>query len=136
ICEWIQPGMTEKEVEQEIARYMVSLGADEPAFDSIVASGPNGSMPHAIPSERHIQRGELVTIDMGARYKGYCADMTRTICLGDPSEARMQEIYDAVLNAMKTCEAGLYAGIAGSAADALARNALYVAGLSESFVHS
>src|SRR2546423_2380757 len=136
ICSWIQAGMTEKEVAWEIMRCMVSQGADGQSFESIVASGPHGSMPHAHPSERRIQRGELITIDMGARYKGYCADMTRTICLGEPSEARMQEIYDAVLNAMKTCEAGLYAGIAGNAADALARNALNVAGLSEYFVHS
>ena len=136
ICDWIQPGMTEKEVEQEIARSMVSLGADEPAFDSIVASGPNGSMPHAIPGERRIQPGELVTIDMGARYKGYCADMTRTICLGEPAEPRMREIYDAVLKAMKTCEAGLHAGISSRDADALARNVLETAGLAEYYIHS
>jgi Xaa-Pro aminopeptidase len=135
ICDWIQAGMTEKEVEQEIARSMVSLGADEPAFDSIVASGPNGSMPHAIPGERRIQPGELVTIDMGARYKGYCADMTRTICLGEPAEPRMREIYDAVLKAMKTCEAGLHAGISSRDADALARNVLETAGLAEYYIH-
>ena len=79
ICNWIQPGMTEKDVQWEISRYMVSLGADGPSFESIVASGPNASMPHAHPSDRRIQRGELITIDMGARYKGYCADMTRTM---------------------------------------------------------
>ena len=136
ICSWIQPDMTEKEISWEILRYMISQGADSQSFESIVASGPHGSMPHAHPSERRIQRGELITIDMGARYKGYCADMTRTICLGEPSEPRMQEVYDAVLNAMKTCEAGLYAGMAGSAADALARNALNVAGLAEYYIHS
>ena len=136
ICQWIQPGMTEKEVQWEITRYMVALGADGPSFEAIVASGPNGSMPHAIPGDRRIQSGELITIDMGARYKGYCADMTRTICLGEPSEPRMREVYDAVLNAMKTCEAGLYAGIQGQAADALARNALDVVGLAEYYIHS
>jgi len=136
ICNWIQPGMTEREVDWEISRYMVSLGADGPAFESIVASGPNGSMPHAYPGDRRIQRGELITIDMGARYKGYCADMTRTICLGEPAEPRMHEVYDAVLNAMKTCEAGLYAGIQGRAADALARSALEMQGLAEYYVHS
>ncbi len=135
LCQWIQPGMTEKDVQMEIARKMVELGADGLAFESIVASGPNGSMPHAHPSERKIQRGELITIDMGARYKGYCADMTRTICLGEPAEPRMREVYDAVLNAMKTCEAGLYAGISGKAADALARNALEMVHLDEYYVH-
>ncbi len=136
LCQWIQPGMTEKEVQMEITRKMVELGADGVAFESIVASGPNGSMPHAHPGQRQIQRGELITIDMGARYKGYCADMTRTICLGEPAEPRMREVYDAVLNAMKTCEAGLHAGISGKAADALARNALERVNLQEYYVHS
>ena len=135
ICSWIEPGMTEKEIQWEILRYMIVLGADSQSFETIVASGPHGSMPHAHASERRIQRGELITIDMGARYKGYCADMTRTICLGEPSEPRMQEIYDAVLNAMKTCEAGLFAGMAGRAADAVARDSLNAAGLAEYYVH-
>src|SRR2546423_14300656 len=136
ICNWLQPGMTEKEVQWEISRYMVSLGADGSAFETIVASGPNGSMPHAHAGQRRIQRGEFITIDMGARYKGYCTDMTRTICLGTPAEARMVEIYDAVLNAMKTCEAGIHAGITGQAADALARSALEMEGLADYYVHS
>jgi Xaa-Pro aminopeptidase len=136
ICEWIQPGVTEKEVQLEVSNSMIALGADGPGFETIVASGPNGSMPHAHASQRRIQRGELITIDMGARYKGYCADMTRTICLGEPAEQRMVEIYDAVLNAMKTCEAGLHAGITAQAADALARTALEMQGLAEYYVHS
>jgi len=135
ICRWIEPGVTEKELEWEIVRQMVERGADGPAFGTIVASGPNGSMPHARSGARRIQRGEFITIDMGARYKGYCADMTRTICLGEPAEPRMLEVYDAVLNAMKTCEAGLHAGMSGPAADALARNALDAANLSQHFVH-
>src|SRR5262249_37733403 len=72
---------------------------------------------------------------MGARYKGYCADMTRTICLGEPAESRMREIYDAVLIAMKTCEAGLHAGISSRDADTLARNVLETAGLAEYYIH-
>jgi Xaa-Pro aminopeptidase len=127
--------MTEKEIAWEILSTMISLGADSLAFESIVASGPNGSMPHAEPGERRVQRGELITIDMGARYKGYCADMTRTICLGEPAEPRMQETYDAVLNAMKTCEAGLRPGMSGLAADALARNALEMVDLAKYYVH-
>jgi len=124
ICDWIQPGMTEKEVQWEILRKMVALGADGTSFESIVASGPNGSMPHAHAGQRRIQTGELITIDMGARYKGYCADMTRTICLGEPADPRAHEIYQAVLRSMKTCESGIYAGISGKDADALARNSL------------
>lgn len=135
LCAWIQPGMTEKAIAWEILSTMNSLGADGLSFESIVASGPNGSMPHAEPSERRVQRGELITIDMGARYKGYCADMTRTICLGEPADPRMSEVYGAVLNAMKTCEAGLQAGMSGVAADALARGALEMDNLAKYFVH-
>ncbi|GCE11726.1 M24 family metallopeptidase [Tengunoibacter tsumagoiensis] len=136
LCRWIQPGMTEKEVAWEISRKMSELGAESPSFDSIVASGPNGSKPHAIPSERRIQKGELITIDMGARYHGYCADMTRTICLGEPAEPRMREIYEAALRAMKTCEQNLKPGISGRAADALARNVLAEVGLADYYIHS
>jgi len=134
ICNWIQPGMTEKEVQWEISRYMVMLGADGPAFETIVASGPHSSMPHAHAGQRRIQRGELITIDMGARYKGYCADMTRTICLGEPADPRALEVYQAVLRAMKTCESGIHAGITGRDADTLARDALE--DLAEYYVHS
>jgi len=136
ICQWIQPGMTEKQVKWEILRVMVELGADEPSFEPIVASGPNGTMPHAVPGSRQIQLGELITIDMGARYQGYCADMTRTICLGEPREPRMREVYDTVLKAMKTCEAGLSGGMQGKAADALARDVLEEAGLADYYIHS
>src|SRR5579883_356199 len=136
LCAWIQPGMTEKEIQWEVTRTMLELGADGPAFETIVASGPNGSMPHAHATQRRVQRGELITIDMGARYKGYCADMTRTICLGEPAEPRMREIYDAVLLAMRTCEQGLSARVSGVAGDALARDVLKQAGLAQYYVHS
>ena len=133
ICNWIQPGMTEKDVQWEILRKMVELGADGTSFESIVASGPNGSMPHAHAGQRRIQAGELITIDMGARYKGYCADMTRTICLGEPADPRAFEVYQAVLRSMKTCESGIYGGIPAKDADALARNSLE--DLAEYYVH-
>ncbi len=135
ICRWMEPGMTEREISWEISRYMVELGANGIAFDTIVASGPHGSMPHANPGQRRIQRGELITIDMGSRYQGYCADMTRTICLGEPAESRMVEVYDAVLNALQACEKGIHAGMTGSEADALARDVLEAAGLGEYYVH-
>lgn len=136
ICAWIQPGVSEKEIQWELHRFMVERGADSLAFETIVASGPNGSMPHAHASQRRIQRGELITIDMGARYKGYCADMTRTICLGEPTDPRMREVYEATLHAMKACEAGLHAGISGFDADALARDVLEGVGLAQYYVHS
>jgi Xaa-Pro aminopeptidase len=135
LCNWIRPGMTEKEVEREINCMMISLG-DGPGFAPIVAAGPNGSMPHAHPGEHRIQRGELITLDIGALYHGYHADMTRTICLGEPAQPEARERYDAVLRAMKTCEAGIHAGLPGKEADALARGVLEQAGLGEYFVHA
>ena len=136
ICAWIQPGMTEKEVSWEVSRKMVELGADGNSFDTIVASGPNGSKPHAVPGQRRIQRGELITIDMGARYQGYCADMTRTICLGEPADPRMREVYDAVLSAMQTCEQQLRPNMSGRTADALARDVLANLNLAQYYIHS
>ncbi|GCE46819.1 Xaa-Pro aminopeptidase [Thermosporothrix hazakensis] len=136
ICEWIQPGMTEKQVLWEIYTKIVELGGDSAGLWGIVASGPNGSMPHAQPSERQIQRGEFITIDMGARYKGYHADMTRTFSLGEPTDPQMREVWEAVHFAMKECEAGLRAGVNGVAADALARNALEMKNLAQYYVHS
>jgi Xaa-Pro aminopeptidase len=136
LCQWIQPGMAEKAIQWEVTRKMIELGAQGLAFETIVASGPNGSMPHAHASDRQIQLGELITIDMGARYQGYCADMTRTICLGEPAEPRMREVYAAALHAMKVCEQGLHAGMSGRDGDALARNALAEAGLAEYYIHS
>lgn len=135
ICSWVQIGMTEREIQWEITRKMLELGADGVAFETIVASGPNGVMPHAHAGSRRIQPGELITIDMGARYKGYCADMTRTICLGEPAETRMVELYEIVLLAMKTCEAGLHAGISGKDADALARDVLAAHDLGNYYIH-
>jgi Xaa-Pro aminopeptidase len=135
ICRWIEPGMTEREISWEISRYMVESGADGTAFETIVASGPHGSMPHADPDQRRIQRGELITIDMGARYQGYCADMTRTISLGEVAEPRMLEVHNAVLNALEVCEKHIHAGMTGAEADALARDALEAAGLGEYYVH-
>nr|BBH95583.1 peptidase M24 [Thermogemmatispora argillosa] len=136
LCRWLRPGLTEREVQWEIIRTMIALGADGPAFEPIVASGPNGSMPHARASGRPIEAGELITIDMGARYQGYCADMTRTVCLGEPREERMRTLYEAVLEAMRTCERGLRAGLSGRQADSLARDVLAGYGLAEYYIHS
>ena len=97
LLEFIKEGMTEKEIAFEIEKFFIEHGADGHAFDSIVASGSNTSKPHAIPTEKKIRKGEPILIDFGAKYKGYCADMTRTIFLGDVTE-KQQYIYDIVKN--------------------------------------
>ena len=81
----IRPGMTEKQLQILLDYAMYEMGADSLAFDTIVASGVNGSLPHAIPSDKKIERGDMITMDFGARKGGYCADMTRTVALGEPS---------------------------------------------------
>lgn len=134
LCGWLRAGLTEKQVAQEIERHMLELGADGLAFESIVASGPNAALPHAVPTDRPIQVGEPITIDMGARYAGYCSDMTRTVCLGEPSE-QARAIYDLVLRAHETCEQGLRPGLTGQQADALAREVIATAGHEEHFSH-
>lgn len=93
---YIQVGQTEKEIAFEIQKYFITHGADSLAFDTIVASGENSAMPHAIPTDRKIQYGDVITIDMGCKYKGYCSDMTRTVFVGEvPQYAK--PVYDLVL---------------------------------------
>ena len=80
----IRPGMTERGLAAALDARMVGLGAERPAFDTIVASGPNGAIPHHAPTDRPLRRGDLITMDFGALYGGYHADMTRTVALGEP----------------------------------------------------
>jgi Xaa-Pro aminopeptidase len=91
-------------------------------------------MPHHEASERPIQTGETITIDMGCRAGGYCSDLTRTVVLGEPG-ARFWEIYDLVLRAQQTCEDHLKAGMTGKAGDELARKVIADAGHAEHFGH-
>jgi Xaa-Pro aminopeptidase len=131
---WLRPGLAERAVASEIERYMIEQGAEGTAFPSIVASGPNAALPHAVPGERKLEKGEPLTIDMGARYLGYCSDMTRTICLGEP-DAKMREIYQIVLRAQEHCIAGLHAGIGSKSADTLARAPIEQAGYGPQYLH-
>ena len=93
--DFIKVGMTEKEVALEIYKYFMSNGADGLAFDTIVASGENTSKPHAVPTDKIIRYGDPVLIDFGAKYNGYCADMTRTVFMGEISE-EVRELYDFI----------------------------------------
>lgn len=93
---FIKVGMSEKQIANEIEKFFMSNGADELAFDTIVASGKNSSMPHAVPTEKLIELGDPITIDMGCKVNGYCSDMTRTIFAGFVPQA-IKPIYDFVL---------------------------------------
>ncbi len=133
--EFIKPGMTEKEVAAYLEYRMVSLGAEKKSFDTIVASGPNSSKPHAVPGERKLQQGDFLTIDFGCVYKGYCSDTTRTFVIGEPTN-EMRKVYDTVLQAQLAGIAAAKAGLSGKEIDAAARKVIDDAGYGEYFGHS
>ena len=130
----IRPGMTEKQLQLLLDYTMLELGADSLAFNTIVASGVNGSLPHAIPSDKKLEIGDMITMDFGAKKGGYCADMTRTVALGQPS-AEMKKIYDTVLLAQETCEAMLGPGKNCFDIDTKAHRIIDAAGYAGRFGH-
>jgi Xaa-Pro aminopeptidase len=101
--------MTEIQIANEIERFFKDKGADGLAFDTIVASGPNSSKPHAVPSDRKIQSGDVVTIDMGCKYNGYCSDMTRTIFV-DFVQDYIKPVYNLVLKNQELTLKEIYDG--------------------------
>ncbi|MEC8945507.1 MAG: aminopeptidase P family protein [Chloroflexota bacterium] len=131
----IHTGMTEKDVSWEIEQNMRNLGAEGIAFDLIVASGPNGAMAHHFPSDQKIEAGVPIVIDIGAKFNGYHADLTRSFTLGKPDK-RFNEIFDIVLTAQETAIATIQSGITGEKADSLARAIIEDAGFGENFGHS
>ena len=112
ICEFLHAGVTESEVAAQLTYLQMKHGAEGNSFPPIVASGANGSMPHAIPTAKPIQKGEFVTMDFGCIYQGYCSDMTRTVAIGQPSD-EMRRVYDAVLEAQLAGIAAAKAGVLG-----------------------
>ena len=131
----IQPGETEREVAWKLEKAMRELGADSLSFDTIVGAGPNGAMPHHRPSDRTIQAGEPIVIDMGAKVGGYCSDITRTVCIGEQDET-FRKVYDIVLCAQLTAIATVQTGMTGGDADDLSRSVIAEAGYGENFGHS
>ncbi len=130
----VRPGVTEKQLAVALERRMVELGADEPGFATIVASGPNGAIPHHVPTGRPIAEGDLVTMDLGARYGGYHADMTRTVAVGEPASWQ-RDIYRLVAAAQ---QAGIDAAKPSAhvtAVDAAARDVITSAGHGGHFGH-
>ena len=130
----IHEGMTEKELRIELDFTMLRLGADGNAFDTIIASGENGSLPHAIPGNRRLRAGDMITMDFGAKVGGYCSDMTRTVALGKPSD-EMRTVYETVLRAQSMCEDALMAGKTGEELDKLARDYIDARGYAGRFGH-
>ena len=112
MLEFIKPGLTEKQIRTELETFMFMNGADSLAFDSIVASGPNTANPHAVPSDRVVQKGDFVLMDYGAGYRDYRSDMTRTVVLGEPTDEQ-RALYDLVQRTHEECVRAIHAGVDG-----------------------
>ncbi|OGO50583.1 MAG: hypothetical protein A2148_04875 [Chloroflexi bacterium RBG_16_68_14] len=134
VAERVEPGWTEKQVAWEIEKYIREHGGDGPSFDTIVAGGPWGALPHAYPRDRALKKGEGIVIDMGVRLDGYVSDLTRTIFLGKPDD-QFKRIYDIVLAAQQTAEELVEAGMTGEQAHLLAHNVIEEAGHGDHFGH-
>jgi len=130
----IRPGLTERQLAAALDRRMVDLGAERPAFDTIVASGPNGAVPHHAPTDRPLRRGDLITMDFGALYGGYHADMTRTVALGEPA-GWQREIYELVAVAQRAGIEAARPDADVADVDAAARDLIRDAGHGEHFGH-
>lgn len=134
ILGFISPDKTEREVALELEFFMRRHGAEACAFDTIAVSGASSSLPHGVPSDKPLSRGFL-TMDFGAKYAGYCSDMTRTVVIGK-ADNEMKKVYDTVLRAQLAALRALHEGIGCREADAVARDVIKAAGYGECFGHS
>ena len=134
ILNYIKAGEREIDIALELEWFMRKQGAEGVSFETVVASGVRSAMPHGVASDKRIEAGELVTLDFGAKLNGYCADMTRTVAVGDVRE-ELRSMYAAVLDAQVTSLEALGPGKSGKAIDALAHERLASYELDEYFTH-
>ncbi len=130
----LRPGVTERELARALETRFVELGAQGPAFPTIVAAGPNGASPHHDTGDAVVERNDLVTIDAGARVDGYNADCTRTVGVGVPT-TELRTIHDIVLRAQQSGRRAARVGVQAQQVDAAARQVIVAAGRGEQFVH-
>ena len=130
----IKPGMTEKQVRNELENFMFANGADSLAFGSIVASGPNTANPHAVPSDRVIEKGDFVLMDYGAGYCDYRSDMTRTVVMGEPTQEQL-DLYALVRRTHEECVAAIHPGVEGNDIFKLSKKIIGDAGYGDYYNH-
>jgi Xaa-Pro aminopeptidase len=135
ILDTIRPGMTEKQVAWSMEKRMREAGAQSLSFPVIVASGPNSALPHAVPTDRELSRGEPILIDWGARLNEYCSDTTRTLTLGPPDN-QFRKVFDTVVAAREMAIDAIHAGASGTAVDKIARDHIENNGFAGKFGHS
>lgn len=129
------PGATERELQWMLDDQMRGLGSEAPAFPTIVASGPNASLPHHRPTDRVIREGDLLLIDFGGTIDGYRSDVSRTFMIGDVSE-EARAMFDLVFDAQQAGVAAIRDGVAAKAVDAACRSIISAAGRGDQFTHS
>jgi len=130
----LQPGLPEKEIAWALEKGMREAGAEALSFPPIVASGPNSAMPHAIPGNRRLQEGEPLLFDWGARLKGYCSDISRTLIIGH-ADAQFKTVYQTVKDAQSKAIDAIHAGVHAQAVDRVAREYIEAAGFKDKFGH-
>lgn len=131
----LRPGRTERETAWRIGDIAHAKGADGLAFPPIVASGPNSALPHAVPTDRKLGKGEPIIFDVGVRLNGYCSDITRTVFLGNPQND-FKKIYSVVRQAQLAALAEVRSGVSSDHPDAVARKVIKEAGFADYFGHS
>jgi Xaa-Pro aminopeptidase len=135
VAKMIVPGMTEEQIAWELEKAMRERGAECLAFDTIVGAGPNGAMAHHRADETVVRNGQAIVIDMGARYKGYNSDLTRTVFVGEPDD-EFRKVYNTVLQAQLVAEEQVVAGMKGEDVDKISRDIIDAAGYEGKFGHS
>ncbi|NGP43594.1 aminopeptidase P family protein [Bacillaceae bacterium SIJ1] len=131
----LRPGVSELEISNELEFFMRKQGADSSSFDTIVASGKRSALPHGVASDKIIEQGDMVTLDFGAYYQGYCSDITRTIAIGEPNE-KLKDIHHIVLTAQKAALSAIRPGETTASVDDVARSIIAEAGYGAAFGHS
>src|SRR6185503_1331772 len=134
LVRWVRPGRGEREIAEDIDGAMRRAGLTRPAFETIVASGPHSAYPHARPTDRRLQEGDLVVLDFGGVIDGYCVDLTRMAAIGR-IESAADSLYTAVRDAQSAALKAVGAGVRGSAVDDAARQVLEARGLGAAFLH-
>ena len=131
----IRPGITEREIAAELTGRMLKMGAEKTSFDPIVISGSGTSVPHGATSDNAVKKGDFLLMDFGARYMGYCSDMTRTVCIGEPTD-EMRHVYNIVLSAQLAGIENAAAGVPGKDIHNAAHQVISDAGYGEFFTHN
>lgn len=130
----LKEGVTELEISDKIKAKVIELGGSDVSFPTIVAFGAGGCEPHHEPTDKKLEKGEFVTIDMGAIYEGYCSDFTRTIAFGEISDEQ-RKVYEIVLKAYKLGMDGVVEGAGCKAVDALTRDYISLCGYGDNYIH-